>query len=300
MKIKNILICTLAAAMLLAAGCSDEKNSSGNSGAGSNSAGNNDNTGIVSAAPPELAGFTGNVGEVSPKSGDLIATFEIEGYGTIKAVLFPEAAPLGVENFRKLADAGFYSGLNLHRVIANFMLQGGSLNGDGTGGDALVEDGSFGIEVTQNARHFYGALCYANAQGSNSTQFYIVNDKTPQDLDDIDRERYLEIIDEGKGYIRDSLAAKLDLYADYYRFQTQYYQTTLDWFDGASDEIRAAYLERGGTPFLDGNYTVFGQVYEGFDVIDAISAAEVTVNSGGEMSKPVQEIIIKSVTVSEV
>lgn len=302
MKIKNLLITGLAAVMLLT-GCDDVKNSNSSNNGNSSNSGNStadDGTGVISAAPSEIAGFAGNVGEVTPKSGDLIAEIEIEGFGTIKAVLFPEAAPLGVENFQKLADSGYFEGLNIHRVIANFMLQGGSLNGDGTGGDALVNGGSFGIETTQNARHFYGALCYANAQGSNSTQFYIVNDKTPQNLDEIDRQAYLDIIEEGKYYVLESMKANLDLYVDYYRYQAQYYQNTLDWFDGASDEIRAAYLERGGTPFLDGNYTVFGQVYEGFDVIDAVSAVEVTYNSGNELSKPVQEIIIKSVTVKTV
>ena len=131
---------------------------------------------VTSNKPADIAGFDGNVTEVAPKSGDLIATFEIEDYGTIKAVLFPQAAPVGVENFQKLCDSGYYEGLKIHRVVSGFMFQGGSLNGNGTGGDAMVNGGKFSIETAQNARHFYGALCYANAGAdNNSTQFYIVN-----------------------------------------------------------------------------------------------------------------------------
>lgn len=254
---------------------------------------------IVSAKPKEIDGFLGNTVEVTPKSGDLIATFEIEGFGTIKAVLFPEAAPIGVENFQKLAESGYFKGLTIHRVVNDFMLQGGSLNGDGTGGDALINDGSFGIETAQNARHFYGALCYANAQGSNSTQFYIVNNKTSQDLEDFNLDRYREIVEEGKSYIEQASAMGIAEAVEYYRFQTQYYQNTVDWVEGASNEISALYKEKGGTPFLDGNYTVFGQVYEGFDVIDNISAVEVTDNGNGETSKPVETITITNVTVTE-
>ena len=305
MKFKKILMCTLMASLLLT-GCkdnsSDNSGGSGNSGGG-NSAGNSSNDsktevtdlGITSSKPTEIAGFTGNLTDVEPKAGDLIAQIEIEGFGTIKAVLFPEAAPVGVENFQKLADADFFDGLTIHRVIENFMFQGGSTNGDGTGGDALVNDGSFGIETAQNARHFYGALCYANAGGQNSTQFYIVNDKTPQDLADFNIDGYVEIVEEGKGLIKKWSGT---VYEDYYRTQTQYYQNTVDWVNGATDEIKERYKQKGGTPHLDGNYTVFGQVYEGFDVIGSISAAEVTYNDSGELSKPVQDIIIKHVTVS--
>ncbi len=311
MKLKKLIACTLAACTLLA-GCKDnnkngDESSSKDKSESTSSAGNSASEGvdamITSNKPKEIDGFLGNTVEVTPKAGDLIATFEIEGFGTIKAVLFPEAAPMGVENFQKLADAGYFKGLNIHRVVADFMLQGGSLNGDGTGGDAMVSDdkgdGEFGIETAQNARHFYGALCYANAQGRNSTQFYIVNNKQPQDLADFDLDGYAGVVEEGKGYLQQALDANQAAAADYYQFQTQYYQNTIDWVKNATDEISALYKEKGGTPFLDGNYTVFGQVYEGFDVIDAISAVEVEENSGGEKSSPVQEIIIKDVTVTE-
>ncbi len=310
MKLRNTILAALLAAATLLAGCKENTGNSdpGNKDSDSTNSGNstvlpsdqsegNDNMGIVSTKPKEIDGFKGNTVEVTPKAGDLIASFEIENFGTIKAVLFPEAAPLGVENFQKLAESGYFKGLTIHRVIKDFMLQGGSLNGDGTGGEALVNGGEFGIETAQNARHFYGALCYANAQGSNSTQFYIVNNKVPQDLGDFDLASYRKLVEEGKSYIK--LAEGNDAAVEYYRFQTQYYQNTVDWVEGATDEIKALYKEKGGTPFLDGNFTVFGQVYEGFDVIDSISAVELVDNGEEQPSKPVQTITIKDVTVTE-
>ena len=65
---------------------------------------------------------SGNVGEVTISSGDTVAEIEIEGYGTIKAKLFPDIAPIGVENFKQLADQGYYDGKNIHRVIEGFMM----------------------------------------------------------------------------------------------------------------------------------------------------------------------------------
>ena len=115
----------------------------------------------------------GNVGDVAISSGDTVAEIEIEGFGTIKAKLFPEIAPIGVKNFTMLAEQGYFDGKNIHRVIEDFMFQGGSENGDGTGGNAAYSGegssaASFGTEINENARHFYGALCYANALGQNS------------------------------------------------------------------------------------------------------------------------------------
>ncbi len=254
--------------------------------------------GITSASPREIEGFSGNVEDVQPNAGDLIAEFEIEGFGTIKAVLFPQAAPMGVENFQKLADSGYYDGLKIHRVVSDFMFQGGSANGDGTGGDAAINGGSFGIETAQNARHFYGALCYANDAGSNTTQFYIVNSKSSEDLSAFDYESYDSIVEEGKGYIKEAHEAGETNYEEYYVYQTQFYQNRIDYFKGATEAISNKYKTVGGVPSLDGNYTVFGQVYEGLDVVDAISAVEVQDNGGGEVSKPVEDIIIKSVKVT--
>lgn len=270
MKFKKILMCAVLAAGMLFTGCNNGGDNSGNSGI------------------TELEGFVGNTVEVTPKEGDLIATFEIEGFGTIKAVLFPEAAPTGVENFQKLCEAEYYKGLKIHRVIKDFMLQGGSLNGDGTGGEALVNGGSFGIETNDNLRHYYGALCYANAGGQNSTQFYIVNNKVYDPAEDI------KAIEESMPELRELLkqaenAGESDA-VEYYKSYEDAYTKLL--------ETLPSYTGRGGYPSLDGSYTVFGQVYEGFDVIDSISAVETELGSDKAMSKPVKDIVITNVYVS--
>ncbi len=323
MKIKKILICgVLAFAALLSAGCSsgtDNSDSSASTAAPGNTGNSdpeNNNSGENTATPgntgnsdpesnagensggSEGMNLSGNVGDVTPNKGDKVAEFEIEGFGKISAVLFPDIAPLGVENFEKLADAEYYNGLTIHRVVSNFMMQGGSLNGDGTGGDALVNGGSFGIETNNNARHFYGALCYANAAGTNTTQFYIVNDKNPQTVSADDAQNYYAYADQFEA-IAKSMTDNPD-YAAAYQQQADYYRSTGDsiklWAENATDDIKAKY-EKGGAPFLDGSYTVFGQVYEGFDVIDKIAEVEVKDNGSGEVSKPVQDIIITSVKV---
>lgn len=275
---KRILMCAVLAAGMLLTGC--------NGGSDSDNSESSSSTSVAGSA--DLTDFAGNTVEVTPKEGDLVATFEIEGYGSIKAVLFPEAAPVGVENFQKLCEAGYYKGLKIHRVLKDFMLQGGSLNGDGTGGDALVNGGSFGIETNDNLRHFYGALCYANAAGQNSTQFYIVNNKVYDPAEDI------KAIEESLAEVRELLKqAESDSQAD----AVEYYKSYEDAFVKLLDTL-PSYAGRGGYPSLDGSYTVFGQVYEGFDVIDSISEVETELGGDGNMSKPVKDIIISNVYVS--
>lgn len=68
-----------------------------------------------------------------------VATMEVEGYGTIKIELYPDMAPNTVTNFIRLANRGFYDGLTFHRVVPDFMIQGGDKNGDGTGNATLAD-----------------------------------------------------------------------------------------------------------------------------------------------------------------
>ena len=74
----------------------------------------------------------------------------------------------------------------------------------------------------------------------------------------------------------------------------------MDKYNAFPSNVKELYNKNGGSPQLDGDYTVFGQVYEGFDVIDAVSAVEVEDNGAGAVTKPVEEIIIKNITVSTV
>ncbi len=241
---------------------------------------------------------SGNIGDVVLNAGDLIAEINIENYGVIKAKLFPDIAPVGVENFTKLAESGYYNGLKIHRVVKDCCIQGGSLNGDGSGGAPAVNDGNFlNAETSQNARNFYGALGYANLGGDIGTQFYIVNCKKIQDISSYDPSKMRAKADEytaQAGELEDDDPNKSEIEA-----YAAYYNNMAEMFEKATDDVGYKYAQTGGYPFWDGNYTVFGQVFEGFDVIDKISAAELTTSNTGEISRPVEDIVIASVTVTE-
>jgi cyclophilin family peptidyl-prolyl cis-trans isomerase len=142
--------------------------------------------------------------------------------GPIVFELFDEDAPKTVENFRKLAAEGFYDGLNFHRVIKEFMIQGGCPLGTGTGGPGYTfEDESNSHKIVR------GALAMANAgPDTNGSQFFIVT------------------------------AQKC--------------------------------------PWLDGKHTVFGQVSEGMDVVDALEGAPTD-----GMDRPVEPLGISSIELSQ-
>ncbi|MCC5889243.1 MAG: peptidylprolyl isomerase [Alkalibacterium sp.] len=94
--------------------------------------------------------------------------------GDITLQLFPEEAPKTVENFVGLAEKGYYDGVIFHRVIPNFMIQGGDPTGSGMGGDSLF-GGSFEDEFSPSLFNLKGALSMANAgPNTNSSQFFIV------------------------------------------------------------------------------------------------------------------------------
>jgi len=109
-------------------------------------------------------------------------------------------------------------------------------------------------------RHFYGAFCYANALGNNSTEFYIVNNKKSQDYSSFSTSRIDNNIqgyeDYAKQYDKDSQEYT------YYMFQANYYRNLKQFIENMDDATKAKYKEVGGTPSLDGNYTVFGQTVD--------------------------------------
>jgi cyclophilin family peptidyl-prolyl cis-trans isomerase len=112
--------------------------------------------------------FDGTPLEMPPINEPFDETFELN------LVLFPEAAPVAVESFIDLAESGYYEGRIFHRIIHNFMIQGGSLNGDGMGDPNF--DG-FDTEVSEHTEHSFGAMSTANSglPGSNGQQFFIVS-----------------------------------------------------------------------------------------------------------------------------
>jgi len=105
----------------------------------------------------------------------LYANFETDR-GPVRVELYPEKAPLTVANFVNLAKRGFYDGLNFHRVIKDFMIQGGCPQGTGTGGPGY----KFEDEANNGVRHERGVLSMANAgPNTNGSQFFITHVATP-------------------------------------------------------------------------------------------------------------------------
>ena len=100
--------------------------------------------------------------------------------GDITVQLFPEQAPKTVENFTTLAKQGYYDGVIFHRVIEDFMIQGGDPTGTGMGGESAFGD-SFEDEFSQEVFNINGALSMANAgPNTNGSQFFIVSNKSVQ------------------------------------------------------------------------------------------------------------------------
>ena len=114
--------------------------------------------------------------EESQGVGTHHAEIEIQDYGTITVELDGDAAPITVQNFMDLANAGFYDGLTFHRIIAGFMMQGGDPSGNGTGGSENTIKGEFSANGVENPlSHTRGAISMARAQApdSASSQFFI-------------------------------------------------------------------------------------------------------------------------------
>lgn len=119
-------------------------------------------------------------------AADPVATnhieIEVRDYGTIKAELYGNIAPITVENFVKLAREGFYDGLTFHRIISGFMIQGGAPNGNGTGGSSQTIKGEFSANGVENPlKHTRGVLSMARSSlpDSASSQFFIMHQDAP-------------------------------------------------------------------------------------------------------------------------
>jgi peptidyl-prolyl cis-trans isomerase B (cyclophilin B) len=159
----------------------------------------------------------------------LIATFNTSR-GPIKIELYPDKAPLTVANFVNLVKRGFYDGLSFHRVIPDFMIQGGCPQGTGTGGPGY----RFEDETKNGVRHERGVLSMANAgPNTNGSQFFITHIKTDwldgkhtvfgkvlEGLEVVDSVKQGDLIEsiklEGDGEA--VLAAKADRVAEWNRF----------------------------------------------------------------------------------
>lgn len=109
----------------------------------------------------------------------ITAIIDVKDYGKITVALFPDDAPISVENFVKLAKDGFYDGLTFHRIISGFMIQGGDPLGTGMGGSDETIKGEFSANgVSNSLSHTRGAISMARSQDYNSasSQFFIVHE----------------------------------------------------------------------------------------------------------------------------
>ena len=124
-----------------------------------------------------IRGKKENTEETINAAGKHHIEIQVKDYGTIKAELDGDTAPITVANFLKLAESGFYDGLTFHRIIDGFMIQGGDPKGNGTGGADETIKGEFSQNGVENKlSHVRGTLSMARSQDmdSASSQFFIV------------------------------------------------------------------------------------------------------------------------------
>lgn len=188
---------------------------------------------------------------VQPASGDTVATIKTTA-GDIKVVLYPEYAPLAVENFVTHAQNGYYDGVIFHRVIEDFVIQSGDPEGTGYGGQSIWGL-PFSDEFTDKLHHYTGALSMANTgEDSNGSQFFIVTclpDST----------------------INDTVVSLMEQ-------------------AGWRSQVIETYRQAGGTPNLDYAHTVFGQVYDGLEIAFDISFADTDKNDKPKEAITIQSI----------
>lgn len=174
------------------------------------------------------------------KKGDTVALMHTN-MGDIKIKLFPEYAPKTVANFVGLAQKNYYNGIIFHRVINEFMIQGGDPTGTGCGGESIY-GGAFEDEFNPLLHNIRGALCMANSgPNTNGSQFFIVQATSCNE----GMLSQMEELGEESGFPADTVED---------------------------------YKKLGGTPWLDFRHTVFGQVAEGMETVDNIAKVQVGVN----------------------
>lgn len=238
------LVLALTVSAVVFAGC---KSKDGSDASNSSSNSSDNNAGITT---------TGNSDDFELVENQPIATIKIKGFGDVKIALFPDIAPKAVENFTTHAKNGYYDGVKFHRIIADFMIQGGDPKGNGTGGESIWGE-SFEDEFSDKAHNFTGALSMANSgANTNGSQFFIVK---------------------GSSVSEELMKAN--------GFDTSAY----------SDGDLKKYKEAGGAPWLDGVHTVFGQVYEGLDVVGKIMEDTPSDEISGLAQK---DVIIETIEIS--
>lgn len=236
-------------------------------------------------------------------------------FGVIKIKLYDDT-PLHKANFEKLVAESYYDSTLFHRVINNFMIQGGDPESKNAPAGQMLGSGSPGYtipsEISDTLYHFKGALAAARQgdqvnplKASSGSQFYIVHGQkvTEQMLSQVEtginnqRKQALtnEVFNDSANiYLKerilffrqiqnkdsfDHYLAKINAIVDKEFNEKEFHYT---------DSAKAKYIRIGGTPNLDANYTVFGEVVEGLNIVDSI--AMVKTNRG---DRPAEDVIIK-------
>ncbi|WP_439182028.1 peptidylprolyl isomerase [Carboxylicivirga taeanensis] len=236
--------------------------------------------------------------------------------GTMKIKLYDET-PQHRDNFVKLAESGYYDSLLFHRVINEFMIQGGDPDSKGAAPGAMLGNGGPGYQVPAEINyptlfHKKGALAAARTgdnvnpeRKSSGSQFYIVQGKTYND------EGFSAIEKRYQDMKRQQLFYQtLEEYKD--TLQTLQQAGNQEGFMGMRvlieeevekklasapkqtipESVKEVYRTQGGVPHLDDNYTVFGEVVEGLEVIDSIATV-----STNQMDRPLEDVYILKVEV---
>ena len=189
-----------------------------------------------------------------PEKGEQIAIIHIKNYGDVKVKFFPEVAPKAVENFVTHAKEGYYDGITFHRIIDEFMIQGGDPLGTGTGGESIWGK-DFEEELSYDLVPYRGSLCMASRGIQNSpslgSQFYIT-----------------------QAHANENLANQMISY-------------------GYPKDLVEEYKKYGGYLSLYMQYTIFGQVFEGMDIVDKVAKVETDEND-----KPLTDVVIDSIDVT--
>ncbi len=222
--------------------------------------------------------------------------------GDIKLKLYNDT-PLHRDNFIKLVKEGQYNGLLFHRVIKDFMIQGGDVTSKDAPMNKQLGAGDLGYTVPAEFRY----PKYFHKKGASSaSQFYIVTGKkySEQELNQMEKqlegrlkqEIFARLQNENKpkimefyrsgnkeelAILRDTLIGKTELEAEKRKDEVK-----------LNPELREAYKNEGGVPFLDNQYTVYGEVVEGMDVVDAIQSSKTN-----KQDRPTENIVINSVEI---
>ena len=213
-----------------------------------------------------------------------IVTMEVQNFGTIKMELYPNIAPETVSNFIKLAENGYYNGVKFHRVVKDFMIQGGDQAGDGSGSPTLAK--------LYNSDDENATYKYESGEEAKGTDAYTITGEFT-----------------ANGYTKNNLNLTEGTLA----------MARADYTSYSSTLVKESYNSAGSQFFimtnndhtnLSGLYAGFGKVIEGMDVVKQIENVECKAqkeateeneenaqNENEEKSKPVEDVIISSVTV---